>query len=74
MLSPTLKTILERAVADPAYRAQLLRNPALAEGLTREQIESIVNELTLLDGQLTDEMLDRVVGGPIKLSTRCDTN
>ena len=60
MIPAQLKSILERAAGDPAFRAQLLANPALAEGLTREQIEKLLGEMALLDGQLTDEMLDRV--------------
>ena len=63
MITSTLRTALERAAGDPAFRAQLLANPALAEGLTREQIEGLLGEMALLDGQLTDEMLDMAVGG-----------
>ncbi len=63
MITSTLRTALERAAGDPAFRAQLLANPALAEGLAREQIETLLGEMALLDGQLTDEMLDSVAGG-----------
>jgi hypothetical protein len=63
MLTPTLRSLFERAAADPAFRAQLLANPTLAEGLTREQIEGLLGEMALLDGQLTDAMLDMAVGG-----------
>jgi len=63
MIPAQLKSIFERAAGDPAFRAQLLANPALAEGLAREQIEGLLGEMALLDGQLTDEMLDRVAGG-----------
>ena len=63
MITSTLRSLLERAAGDPAFRAQLLANPALAEGLSREQIEGLLGEMALLDGQLTDEMLDMVAGG-----------
>ena len=63
MITPTLRSIFERAAGDPAFHAQLLANPALAEGLTREQIEGLLGEMALLDGQLTDAMLDMAVGG-----------
>ena len=63
MLTSTLRTLFERAAGDPAFRAQLLANPALAEGLAREQIEGLLGEMALLDGQLTDAMLDSVAAG-----------
>ena len=69
MPTPTLRSLFERAATDPAFRAQLLANPALAEGLTREQIEGLLGEMALLDGQLTDEMLDRVAAGGTKNAT-----
>ena len=63
MLTPQLRSVFERAASDPAFRAQLLANPALAEGLTREQIEGLLGEMALLNSQLTDAMLDMAVGG-----------
>ena len=63
MPTSTLRSLFERAAGDPAFHAQLLANPALAEGLTREQIEGLLGEMALLDGQLTDAMLDMAVGG-----------
>lgn len=63
MITSTLRSLLERAAGDPAFRAQLLVNPALAEGLTREQIDGLLGEMALLDDQLTDAMLDSVAGG-----------
>ena len=70
MLTPTLRSLFERAAGDPAFRAQLLANPALAEGLTREQIERLLSEMSLLDGELSDEMLDSIAGGP-SYGTNC---
>ena len=63
MITSTLRSLLERAATDPAFRAQLLANPALAEGLAREQIEGLLGDMAMLDGQLTDAMLDMAVGG-----------
>ena len=63
MFTPALRSVFERAAGDPAFRAQLLANPALAEGLSREQIEGLLGEMALLDGQLTDDMLDGVAAG-----------
>ena len=69
MITSTLRSLFERAAGDPAFRAQLLAHPALAEGLAREQIEGLLGEMALLDGQLTDEMLDRVAAGGTKNAT-----
>ena len=63
MPTSTLRSLFERAAGDPAFRAQLFANPSIAEGLTREQIEKLLGEMALLDGQLTDAMLDMAVGG-----------
>ena len=63
MIPSQLKSLFERAAGDPTFRAQLLANPALAEGLTREQIEGLLGEMAWLDGQLTDAMLDNVAAG-----------
>ena len=62
MPNPALRALLERAAGDPAFRAQLLANPALARGLSREQIKALLDDMALLNGQLTDEMLDGVAG------------
>lgn len=62
MPSPALRALLERAATDAGFRAQLLANPALAEGLSREHLKVLLEDLALLNGQLTDEMLDNVAG------------
>jgi hypothetical protein len=63
MIPVQLKALFERAAGDPAFRARLLAHPALAEGLARDQVEKLLAEMALLDGQLTDDLLDGVVGG-----------
>jgi hypothetical protein len=62
MPNPALRALLERATTDAAFRAKLLADPALAGGLSRAQIEKLLGEMALLDGQLTDEVLDGVAG------------
>lgn len=63
MPNTTFRSLLERAALDATFRANLLADPALRAGLTRDQIRALLDELALLDGQLTDEILDGVAGG-----------
>ena len=77
MLTPTLRIILQRATSEAAFREQLLTKPdeALAayslsteeasalRALTREQLAQLAADLGALEGELTDEALDKVAGG-----------
>lgn len=63
MPNPALRALLERAATDAVFRAKLLADPALAQGLSREQLKALLDDLALLDGHLTDEMLDLAAGG-----------
>jgi hypothetical protein len=63
MPTPSLRALLERAASEAGFRARLLADPALAAGLSREQIKALLEEIALLDEPLTDEMLEVAVGG-----------
>ena len=84
MLTQTLRTILERAAGDAAFREQLLTKPdeALASytlsadeaaqirALSRENFEKLAKDLSGLEGELSDETLQSVVGGFTCFHTR----
>lgn len=70
MPNPALRALLERAATDTGFRARLLADPALAEGLSRDQIKKLLAEMALLDEQLTDEMLEVAVGGSRSKTSR----
>jgi hypothetical protein len=75
MATSSAKKVLERAVADPAYRELLLNYPDEAlkgysltavemtalKQITDAQIESMAEQLA--EGELTGEMLEQVSGG-----------
>jgi len=76
MLTQTLRTILERAAIDAAFREQLLSKPdealagytltadeaAQVRSLSRETIETFARDLSVLEGELSDEDLQSVFG------------
>jgi hypothetical protein len=77
MATSSAKKVLERAVADPAYRELLLTNPNEAlkgyslsaaevtalKQITRAQLEAMAKQMTALEGELSDELLEQVSGG-----------
>ena len=65
MNTPNLRSVVEHALSDADFRAQLLADPAGVEGLIGEQIKVLLAEVGRLEGPLTDEMLDEVAGGPM---------
>src|SRR5262245_23049616 len=72
MLTPALRTILERAANEAGFREQLLSKPdeALAEySLTAEEATALHSlssqQLEQLASELTDEALDKVTGGDV---------
>ena len=83
MLTPTLRTILERAASEAAFRELLLSKPdeALAgytlstdeatvlRSLSSQQLDQLATDLSALDGELTEDALDKVAGG-VKYSMR----
>ena len=62
MTTPTLQAILHRATTDPAFRAQLLADPAL--GLTEDKLQALLANPTLAEAELSLEMLEEIAGGP----------
>ena len=62
MTTPTLQAILHRATTDPAFRAQLLADPAL--GLTEDKLQALLANPTLAEAELSLEMLEKIAGGP----------
>ncbi len=58
----TLQAILQRAATDPAFRAQLLANPAL--GLTEDKLQALLANPALAEAELSLEMLEQIAGGP----------
>lgn len=77
MLTPTLRTILEHAASDAAFREQLLSKPdeALAgysltpdetaslRSLTSEQLNQLAADLSASNGELNEDTLAAVVAG-----------
>ena len=58
----TLQAVLKRAATDPAFRAQLLANPAL--GLTEDKLQAMTANPALAEAELSLEMLEQIAGGP----------
>ena len=71
MIPSQLKSLLERAAVDPAFRAQLLANPAL--GLTADKLQAFIDNPELAGAELSLEMLDQIAGGPMSIN-RTDPN
>ena len=77
MLTPILRTILERAAGEAAFREQLLTKPdealagyslsteeaAVLRSLSSQQLAQLATDLSALDGELSEEMLEAIVGG-----------
>ncbi len=72
MTTPTLQSILTRAATDPAFRAQLLADPAL--GLTEDKLRALLANPELAGAELSLEMLEKIAGGPIYYITFSDGN
>jgi len=66
MTTPTLQAILHRATTDPAFRAQLLADPAL--GLTEDKLQALLANPTLAEAELSLEMLEKIAGGPMSIN------
>ncbi len=77
MLTPNVRTVLERAASDVAFREELLASPesalaaftlsadetTLIRSLSQQQIERLATDMSALDGELSEEVLERVAGG-----------
>ncbi len=62
MTTPALQAILRCATTEPAFRAQLLANPAL--GLTEDRLQALLANPDLAEVELSLEMLEQIAGGP----------
>ena len=74
---PNLRTVLERGASDVAFREQLLADPnsalaaytlaadeaTLIRSLSQQQLEKLATDMSALDGELSEELLERVAGG-----------
>jgi hypothetical protein len=93
MLTPTLRTILERAAGDAAFRESLLCDPdtalaafalsadeaAMLRSLSAQQLAQLATDLSALDGELSEEMLEKVAAGQsgsglIRRTASCQTD
>ena len=89
MLTQSLRTILERAAGDAAFREQLLTKAdealsgyslstdeaAQIRSLSREDLEKFAQDLSALEGELTDEALEAAVGAQwARVTPICPTN
>jgi hypothetical protein len=85
MIHPIFKQIFERAAADAAFRELLLSDPDQALGqyplspaevaafkqLPREVHEKLSQDLGLLEGELSEEMLAGVSGASVNRTSLC---
>jgi len=83
MLTPTLRNILERAASEAGFRDRLVTKPdeALAaysltteeaivmHSLSSEQLAQLAAELGSLEGELTEDDLEKVAAGVMPTST-----
>lgn len=70
MLPTQIKSLFERAAADPEFRARLLANPAL--GLTAEKLQAFTNNPELAEAELSLDKLDQISGGPMSINRSGD--
>jgi hypothetical protein len=83
MITSTLRTILERAASDAAFRKSLLHNPdsaligfalsadeaAMVHSLSEQQLAQLAKDMNAMSDELSDEMLQAAVGGAGPVTT-----